>query len=135
MIGRRGQSSLEFLAMVSLSALLLAGLYGVMASKQSQAFTYQNSQTAEKVAEQVSFQVEMALVQGDGYSRVFSVPERIGGEFYTVELINGSSYLKWGDESVIQSSRYYGPELNISTQDANVFRVVNNDGEVLINEQ
>ncbi|MFB6292126.1 MAG: hypothetical protein ABEI58_01895 [Candidatus Nanohaloarchaea archaeon] len=131
----KGQSSLEFLAMVSLSALLLAALYGVMASKQSQAFTYQNRQTAEKVAEMVSFQVEMALVQGEGYSRVFSVPERIGGEHYTVQLINGSSYLRWGNESVIQTSRYYGKELNISTSDTNVYRVVNHGDEVVINGQ
>jgi hypothetical protein len=126
---------MEFLALVSLSTLILAGLYGVMAFKQSQALDYQNQKEAEKIAEYVSFQVEMALVQGDGYSRVFSVPERIGGSVYTVELINGSAYLKWGNKSTIQPSRYHGPELNLTAGDSHVFRVINKNGEVDLVEE
>lgn len=129
-----GQSSMEFLAFVSLSALLLAGLHSVMVSKQAEALDYENRRTAEKVAEYVSFQLEMALVQGEGYSRVFSIPDRIAGEPYRVELYNSTTRLVWSNESVIQPSRYAGAQLNITTEDTNVFRVVNRDGEVTIVE-
>ena len=130
----KGQSSIEFLALISLSALLLAGLHSVVVSKQSSTLEYQNQRQAQRVAEYVSFQAEIAMVQGDGYSRVFSVPERVGGEVYTLSLINGSSYLRWGNQSVIQPSRYYGPELNLTAGDSNVYRVVNIDGRVDIVE-
>lgn len=131
----KGQSSIEFLALISMSAFILAILHGAVLSKQTKTLQYQNSQSAEKVAEYVSFQVEMALVQGDGYSRIFSVPEQIGGQNYTVEVFNGTSYLRWGNESTIQPSRYEDDEINISTSETNVFRVVNNEGEVKIVEE
>lgn len=130
-----GQSALEFLAMVSLSALILAALYGVMVSKQSQTLEYQNSRTAGRIAEYVSFQVEMALVQGDGYSRVFSLPENIAGQEYNVSVFNGTSQLSWGDSSAIRPSRYMGDEVRISTSGTNTFRVVNNEGEVKLVEE
>ncbi len=131
----KGQSSMEFLAMVSLSAFMLAGLYGVMVSKQIESREYQNSAQEEKVADYVSFQVEMALVQGSGYSRVFSVPENIGGDVYTVRIFNGTSYLQRGNNSAIKTSRYYGDEINITAGKSNVFRVVNRDGEVKLVEE
>ncbi|MFB6190811.1 MAG: hypothetical protein ABEJ64_00105 [Candidatus Nanohaloarchaea archaeon] len=126
----QGQSSLEFLAFVSMSALLLAALYGVMSTKQTEAFRQQNTEKAQRIAEQVSFQVELALIHGDGYSRVFPVPSRIGGSSYTVELFNGTSRVSWANQTVLQPSRYEGEEINITTRSGNVFRVVNQDSEV-----
>lgn len=140
LVGRRGsrslgQSSMEFLAFVSLSALMLAGFHSAMVTKQGQVFEYQNTKTAERVAEYVSFQAEMALVQGDGYSRVFSLPERLGGRPYTVELFNGTTRVRWGNQSAIQPNRYRGKKIEISTGETNVFRVVNDGGEVNISEE
>lgn len=126
---------MEFLALVSLSALMLAGLHSMMVSKQGRVHEYQNTKTAERIAEYVSFQAEMALVQGDGYSRVFSLPERIGGKTYTVELFNGTTRLIWGNQSAFQTNRYRGEKIKINTANTNVFRVVNNEGDVDINAQ
>lgn len=131
----KGQSAMEFLALVSMSSLMLAALYGVVASKQVDAVNYQNSRTAERVVEHVSFQVEMAMVQGDGYSRVFSVPEKIGGYDYEVKLTDGSSYLGWGNESVIRTVRYSGNGINMTVNNTNTFKVTNREGEVSVVEQ
>ncbi len=131
----KGQSAMEFLALVSMSSIMLAALYGVTASKKVDAANYQNSRTAERTVEYVSFQVEMAMVQGDGYSRVFSVPERIGGQKYEIKLTDGSSYLEWGNESIIRTVRYFGDDLNMSVDDSNTFKVMNQEGEVSIVEQ
>lgn len=121
---------MEFLALISLSALMLAGLHSAMVGKHGQVFEYQNARTSERVAEYVSFQAEMALVQGDGYSRVFSLPETIGGQPYTVELFNGTTRVNWGDRTTFQPNRYRGDSINVSTADTNVYRVVNRNGEV-----
>lgn len=131
----KGQSSLEFLAMISLSALMLAALQAALVSKQSQALEFQNREKAERIAEYGSFQVELAMVQDDGYSRVFSVPENVGGQRYTLEMFNGSARLRWGNQSVILSSRYQGERLNLTGGESNVYRVVNDGGDIHLREE
>lgn len=121
---------MEFLAFVSISALMLAGFHSVMVAKQGKAYEYQNSRAAGKVAEYVSFQAEMGLVQGDGYSRVFSIPERIGGENYNLTLYNGTTQLQWSERSTIRPNRYRGERIELQTSETNTFRVVNRGGEV-----
>lgn len=49
----KGQSSLEFLAMISMSTLLIAALYGLMASKQVDTSNYKNDRKAIHVAEDI----------------------------------------------------------------------------------
>lgn len=128
----KGQSSIEFLAMVAVSMLMLAALQSVMVQKQSKTYQFKNKQAAQKIAEYVSFQAEMALVQGDGYSRVFSIPEKIGGENYNFTLLNQTVYVEWSNQSAIQSSRYVGQKIERSSR-KNVYRVLNKDGEVELN--
>jgi len=127
--GRKGQSSLEFLSMVALSALMLAILHGVMVEKQSAVVEYENTRNAEIVARQTAFQVEMALVQGEGYSRVFSVPEKMAGADYTIEVRDGGSAIEWRNNTAIVSSRYEGDPLYLNSSESNTYRVVN-DGDV-----
>lgn len=128
-----GQSSLEFLALVSMSAIILAVLYGFIASKQVDTAKYHNSRTATQIAENVGFQVEMAMVQGEGYSRVFSVPNGIAGNPYNATLRNGSVIISYGGNDISRSTLYTGDKISLSTEETNVFRVVNN-GTVNIHE-
>lgn len=131
----KGQSSMEFLSMVSISMILLAGLTTVMAAKQQDTADYQANNNAELVAEKVSFQIEMALVQGEGYSRVFTLPGGIAGNNYTVELGNGGSNVYWGDNSLYRLSRYQGDDMIISVNGENrVFRVKHNESGVFLDE-
>ena len=128
----KGQSSLEFLAYVSISALILAGMYGVMASKQEQTFEYNQRENAQKIAEKTGFQVEMALVQGEGYSRVFTLPAQIGGDYYNITLVNETTLIEWRDKTTLRSTLYSDKEINLSTNETNVFKVMNKDGEVTV---
>lgn len=131
----KGQSSIEFLSMVSISMILLAGLTTVMASKQKDTMDYQSRTNAEFVAEKVSFQVEMALVQGDGYSRVFTLPGGIAGSNYTVELGNGGANVYWRNESLYELSRYQGDPMSISVDSqSRVFHVKHNGSGVFLGE-
>ena len=127
----KGQSSLEFLAYVSISALILAGMYGVMASKQEQTFEYNQRENAQKIAEKTGFQVEMALVQGEGYSRSFSVPAKASGEFYNVSVGHSRIIFEKGDEENTRPTLYEGDWLNLSTKDANQYKIYN-DGDLSV---
>ncbi|WEL19284.1 hypothetical protein [Candidatus Nanohalococcus occultus] len=122
----KAQSSIEFLSLVSMSALLLAALHGFVSAKQAQLVQTEETRTAEQVAEKTSFQVEMALIQGKGYSRVFNVPKEISGSEYKVKTGEGESFVSYEDENVFTASRYQGEWINISTSDSTVFKVVNN---------
>lgn len=127
---------MEFLSMISISMILLAGLTTVMASKQQDTMDYQAEANAEYVAEKVSFQVEMALVQGEGYSRVFTLPAGIVGSNYTVELGNGGTDVYWSDESLYRLSRYQGDDMRIEVDsESRVFRVKHNESGVFLDEE
>lgn len=130
----KGQSSIEFLSLVSMSALLLAVLYGFVSAKQTQLIEVNEHRTAERIAEKASFQIEMALIQGEGYSRVFNIDRRIASSTYDVKIGDGVALVEYGDERVTEPSRYEGDWINVSTNSTSVFRVVN-DGNVSIEPQ
>jgi len=126
---------MEFLAFVSMLMIILAALYGVITSKQID--TYEESSTSEayKVAETVGFELEMALVQGEGYSRVFSLPSGIGGSEYNLTVSDNSVLVEYRDERVISSTRY--PEQTSIKVDGsqNIFKVKNNATGVFLVEK
>lgn len=130
----KGQSSLEFLAFISISAIVLAGMYGVMASKQEDAYEYSQQRNAQKIAEKTSFQVEMGLIQGSGYSRAFSLPSEIGGSPYNVSIVNESVLVEWRDQNTRRSSLYASDEINITTKNTNIFKVLNKEGDITVEE-
>lgn len=130
----KGQSSIEFLSLVAMSSLILAAMYGVMASKEKKAFEYKNRRTAQEVAEKAGFQVELALVQGEGYSRVFSVPTAIGGSEYNITVRDQATVVEWANKTVSRSTLYDMDELNVTTSKSNVLRVSNKEGEIKLEE-
>jgi hypothetical protein len=129
----RAQSSLEFLAFVSLSLTMLAVLSGVVVAEQSEFLTGQQSDAARQVADEVSFELEMALVQGEYYSRVFALPETIGGAPYSVNATSGALQVSWGNRTVVESTRFESSAY-LSTRESNVFRVVHNSSGVFLVE-
>lgn len=132
----KGQSSLEFLSMVSLSMIILASLYTFMVSKQQDTMDFQQEKTAEFIGEKASFEVEMALVQGEGYSRVFTLPGGIAGNNYSIELGSGEVFVDWGENSMFRLSRYQGEDIVLNVDDdSQVFRVKHNSSGVFVNEQ
>lgn len=131
----KGQSSIEFLSMVAMISLIFAVLYGVIVSKQAEVNQYQNTQTAEQIAEKASFEAEMALVQGPGYSRNFTLPEQVGGNYYRLKIEQGNVLMEWEDRNAIASSRYYGDPIELQSSSSYRFKAVNEDGEVDIVER
>lgn len=131
----KGQSSIEFLAYVSLSMLMLAVFYGVVAQKQALTINSKVDQEAKRVGEKFAFEVEMALVQGEGYSRIFSVPTQISGYNYTITLQEGFAIVEWNNRTRTVDSRYPGAEIKVSPSSGNnVFKVKNN-GTVVVESE
>mgnify|MGYP006280337415 CR=1 FL=1 len=127
---------MEFLAFVSMSMFMLAVLYTVMADKQAETFQQRSQSNAESIANKVSFNLEMALTQGEGYSRVFSLPENIAGNSYNVLIDGGTIRVSWSSQNMLTATRFTGQEINFTVKDdSNVFRVKNNESGVFLIEQ
>lgn len=122
----KGQSAIEFLSLVSLSALMMAALYGLTLSKQQEISQYRETQVIDIMGERYGFQIEMALVQGEGYSRVFSVPERISGMHYNISAGHSKMIVETDERRDVSTTLYEGDWVNVSTRKANVFKVLNN---------
>jgi len=131
----KGQSSMEFLAMISMSMIILAVLYGLMTSKQVDTFEQRAQTNAETVATDIGFNVEMALVQGEGYSRVLALPSAISGESYSVNMTNRRTILEYGDQTVSEPTRYPRQIYFEVNDSSNEFKVENVGEEVRIVEQ
>lgn len=131
----KGQASIEFLAYVSLSMLMLAVFYGVIAQKQSLTINSKIDQEAKRVGEKFSFEVEMALVQGEGYSRVFSVPTQISGYNYTITLEDGYALVEWANKSRSLDSRYPGESIEVDVSPGNNVFEVKNNGTLVVESE
>jgi hypothetical protein len=115
---------------------MLAVLYTVMADKQAETFEKRSQDNARAILDKVSFNLEMALAQGEGYSRVFSLPENIAGNNYNVLIDGGTARISWSSSSVLDSTRFTGQKINFTVEDSsNVFRVKNNGSGVFLVEQ
>ena len=131
----KGQSAIEFLSLISLSALIMAALYGMTLTKQGDISMFRETQTKETIADRYSFQVEMALVQGEGYSRVFSLPSQISGEYYNLSVGKSKIMIEHHGEQKVETALYDGDWVNVSTRKGNVYKVLNNGSIHVIQEE
>lgn len=131
----KGQSSIEFMSFVSFSLLILVILMSAVTMKQNQVNMRSNNMDGQMVGQNVAFQVEMALVQGEGYSREFILPSRIAGDPYRVRVINSTLVVDWKNNNYVMPTLYRGREITFNTNETNNFRVLHNESGVYVNEQ
>lgn len=98
---RHGQSSLEFMAMISIALVLFAGFFTFFADRQMTAHAIQQQRLATTTAEKAAFELDLALTQGDGFSRIFDLQETIEGEDYTVTVINETVVLTYKETDIL----------------------------------
>ncbi|MFB6175503.1 MAG: hypothetical protein ABEJ87_06065 [Candidatus Nanohalobium sp.] len=128
----KGQTSMEFFLLFGLSMAILSIFFGAVSQKQSNVFERQNRQIAGQVAENVAFQVEMALVQGEGYSRTFSLPSDIAADKITVKVANRTVYVGWQENFVTRDTLYRNRTLQFNTGSKRSFTVLHNSSGVYI---
>ncbi|MDY6788712.1 MAG: hypothetical protein SVV03_01990 [Candidatus Nanohaloarchaea archaeon] len=97
---RSGQSSLEFLVMIILALLIFTGFYTFFLNRQARAVENDRQTIAKSLADKISFDLDLALTQGDGFSREFNLREDIDGAAYNVTLGNGTVVLEYRDKFI-----------------------------------
>ncbi|MDY6774426.1 MAG: hypothetical protein SVS85_04460 [Candidatus Nanohaloarchaea archaeon] len=96
----RGQSSLEFIIMLSLVMLIFSAFVSVFVNKRVSAVEKERKLVATTVADKVGFELDRALVEGEGYSRRIELRGDIRGEEYNITVGNGTVIVSYGINSV-----------------------------------
>lgn len=103
----KGQTSLEFITMLALALIVFASFYAFFVQRQAATLSLERHQLAESVADQIRFELDLALTQGHGFSRTFDLRNTIGGDTYTVTVASGTIILEYGDRSVVSTTAAY----------------------------
>lgn len=101
---RKGQTSLEFIAMLSFMMIAFAAFYSVFVDQHVTAMEQRRATHAEAIADRAAFELDMALSQGDGFSRNFTLPNEVVGADYSITVYDGLLVLEWGDRRVMDST-------------------------------
>lgn len=114
---RKAQSAIEFLAYIGITLVVLTGLMTAVNQQQNQALLFSNSYEAQQLAQDIAFHAEMALVQGPEYSREFTVPNRVGGQNYTIYITESTTVIEMNrDGNITAPSLYSGEMIKHSVQ-------------------
>lgn len=123
----KGQSGIEFMAMMALSLLLFTAFFGYFVTQQNAAFDIRQQRVAANVADRVGFQLDLALVQGDGFQREFTLPETVRGSPYDVSLLNGTVLVTYEGSDVLAATA----ARNVTGTVTNGTNLVRNQGGLL----
>lgn len=90
--------------MLILIMLIFATFYTFFVEQQLAVQDEQEVMMANAIAKKAAFEIKMALAQGDGYTRNFTLPDQVRGENYSVNVTDGITIVRWENRSVLASS-------------------------------
>ena len=85
---RLGQSSIEFILIIAIIALILASTFIIAQRKTVDAQKQKTDSTAQELANLILAEIEMAASTSNTYAREFTIPETLNGEAYDLEFNN-----------------------------------------------
>jgi len=125
------QASLEFFVLVSLLIIILTGVMYFSSSYYYQFNQLQIYSEANKISESIANEINLALKAGDGYSRIFYIPEKISNAIdFEINVTSYRVYIYWNGGST-QSVIYTKNIIGSLKKGENWIRNVN--GEIYVN--
>jgi len=98
----QAQFAIEFFVLMGFMFLIFVGFIAVTTSKILEAKENDRQEIAEDITSLVKNEIQLAKSVSDGYSRTFSLPSRIEGNTYTVEIIeNRELVVKYVDKEFL----------------------------------
>ncbi len=82
------QFAIEFIVLIAFMFLIFIGFIAVITSKVLESKETEKLGIAEDVSTLIKNEVELAKAASNGYSRTFSLPDKIGGNIYTTQIID-----------------------------------------------
>jgi len=85
---KRAQFAIEFAVLIAFMFLMFVGFIAVISNKLGEAKEIEKERIAEDIADLAINEIEFAKTVTNGYSRTFQLPRNIGGESYSIEILN-----------------------------------------------
>lgn len=82
------QFAIEFVVLVAFMFLIFLGFTAVITSKILEAKENERQKIAEDIATLVRNEIDLAKSVADGYNRIFSIPNKVEGSDYNIEIID-----------------------------------------------
>ena len=82
------QFSIEFIMLIAFMFLVFLGFMAVVTSKIIEAKENERQKIAEDIAALARNEIDIAKSMADGYARNFTIPSKMKGNSYTIEIIN-----------------------------------------------
>lgn len=82
------QFAIEFVVLIAFMFLVFLGFTTVITSKILEAKENERQEIAEDIAALVTSEIGFAESSTNGYMRAFSIPNKIKGNIYTIEIIS-----------------------------------------------
>lgn len=117
--------------MLSLVMLIFGAFTSIFVDRKVSALEEERNTIAISIADRVGFELDRALVEGEGYSRTTTLRSSIRGEDYNLTLANGTVLLSYGRTSV----RGYTAAENVSGSFEPGLNRISNEGGVIHVEQ
>ena len=91
---KKSQSSIEFIILVSVMLLFFTIFFTFIYENISDKIQENQNEELKNIAINIQKEINFAFESQDGYFREFSVPDSIGQEDYTLEVIENKIYIK-----------------------------------------
>lgn len=82
------QFAIEFIVLIAFMFLIFLGFTVVITSKILEAKENERQKIAEDIAKLVTNEIDIAESTTDGYIRTFTIPAKVKGNSYTIEIID-----------------------------------------------
>ena len=88
MLGKKSQFAIEFIILIAFMFALFLGILAIITSKILDAKESEREQIAEQIATLAKKEIDLAKSVANGYHRNFTLPLRVGGNTYTIEIVD-----------------------------------------------
>ncbi len=126
----RGQAGVEFMAIVAFLALLLTIIYIITNTQQSEAVSETSISSGWAVCQQIASEVSTAVSVGDGYERIFFLPQDVNGDAYSVSIYASEQAVSVSWSSYSCRSPLITSQISGSTPCAGSNKVTNHNGVI-----
>jgi uncharacterized membrane protein YhhN len=126
----KGQSAIEFMIYVCVVTLILAILLWSNNSMEKRMIGIKTVAEAEKLCNNIAFEINSAVRSGDGYSRKFYVDDSLYGiSNFLITVGNYSVYIDW-DNNFVRSNIIIKNLTNTNTISPGFNFIQNKNGEI-----
>lgn len=98
-LNKKAQFAMEFILLITFMLIVFLGFFAAVSYTITESEENKKQQAAENIAALVDNEIKLARSVNDGYEKTFTVPKKIDGNNYTINIVENRelvvSYLEY----------------------------------------